>query len=144
MSFFKRSNKNKSASAASSPAQTPRASMQSSRSSDVKLTHEQAIYKIAHNKLTFAAAGINQFQAYSSNPQSSLTTTQETLKPTMSLFKRSNKNKTASAASTPAQTPRTSMQTIRDTTGTKMTPEEALYKISHNMMSNASTGPFIR
>ncbi|KAK3834178.1 MAG: hypothetical protein JOS17DRAFT_788830 [Linnemannia elongata] len=57
----------------------------------------------------------------------------------MSLFKRSNKNKTASAASTPAQTPRTSMQTIRDATGTKMTPEEALYKISHNMMTNAST-----
>ncbi|KAG0047076.1 hypothetical protein BGZ90_008013, partial [Linnemannia elongata] len=67
-----------------------------------------------------------------------------TLKPTMSLFKRSNKNKTSSAASTPAQTPRTSMQTIRDSTGTKMTPEEALYKISHNMMTNASTGPFIR
>ncbi|KAF8948678.1 hypothetical protein BGZ47_003324 [Haplosporangium gracile] len=67
-----------------------------------------------------------------------------TLKPNMSLFKRSNKNKTASAASTPAQTPRASMQTIRDATGTKMAPEEALYKISHNMMSNASTGPFIR
>ncbi|KAK5814560.1 hypothetical protein F5H01DRAFT_368294 [Linnemannia elongata] len=114
MSLFKRSNKNKSASAASSPAQTPRASMQSSRSSDVKLTPEQAIYKIAHNKLTFTAAG------------------------------RSNKNKTSSAASTPAQTPRTSMQTIRDASGTKMTPEEALYKISHNMMTNASTGPFIR
>ncbi|KAF9120242.1 hypothetical protein BGX30_003287 [Mortierella sp. GBA39] len=78
------------------------------------------------------------------NPQSSLSITQETLKPIMSLFKRSNKNKTSSAASTPAQTPRTSMQTIRDTAGTKMTPEEALYKISHNMMSNASTGPFIR
>ncbi|OAQ35250.1 hypothetical protein K457DRAFT_13809 [Linnemannia elongata AG-77] len=58
MSFFKRSNKNKSASAASSPAQTPRASMQSSRSSDVKLTPEQAIYKIPHNKLTFTAAGV--------------------------------------------------------------------------------------
>ncbi|KAF9274583.1 hypothetical protein BGZ88_002918 [Linnemannia elongata] len=57
----------------------------------------------------------------------------------MSLFKRSNKNKTSSAASTPAQTPRTSMQTIRDASGTKMTPEEALYKISHNMMPNAST-----
>ncbi|KAF9538589.1 hypothetical protein EC957_006428 [Mortierella hygrophila] len=52
----------------------------------------------------------------------------------MSLFKRSNKNKTSSAASTPAQTPRVSLQTIRDTTGTKMTPEEALYKISHNMI----------
>ncbi|KAG0271226.1 hypothetical protein BGZ97_011302, partial [Linnemannia gamsii] len=57
MSFFKRSNKNKSASAASTPSQTPRASMQSSRSSDVKLTPEQAIYKINHNKLTYAAAG---------------------------------------------------------------------------------------
>ncbi|KAG0370719.1 hypothetical protein BGX24_001935 [Mortierella sp. AD032] len=56
----------------------------------------------------------------------------------MSLFKRSNKNKSASAASTPAQTPRASMQTIRDS-GTKMTPEEALYKISQNMMTNAST-----
>ncbi|KAK3839992.1 MAG: hypothetical protein J3R72DRAFT_525105 [Linnemannia gamsii] len=47
----------------------------------------------------------------------------------MSLFKRSNKNKSASAASTPAstpaQTPRASMQTIRDS-GIKMTPEEAL------------------
>ncbi|KAF8948680.1 hypothetical protein BGZ47_003326 [Haplosporangium gracile] len=126
MSLFKRSNKNKSTSAASTPAQTPRASMQSSRSSNIKLTPEQAIYEIAHNKLTFAAAG------------------KHTLKPNMSLFKRSNKNKTASAASTPAQTPRASMQTIRDATGTKMTPEEALYKISHNMMSNASTGPFIR
>ncbi|KAK3832316.1 MAG: hypothetical protein J3R72DRAFT_527416 [Linnemannia gamsii] len=60
----------------------------------------------------------------------------------MSLFKRSNKNKSASAASTPAstpaQTPRASMQTIRDS-GIKMTPEEALYKISQNMMTNAST-----
>ncbi|KAG0370717.1 hypothetical protein BGX24_001933, partial [Mortierella sp. AD032] len=59
----------------------------------------------------------------------------------MSLFKRSNKNKSASAASTPAQTPRASMQTIRDS-GTKMTPEEALYKISQNMMTNASTVMF--
>ncbi|KAF9551864.1 hypothetical protein EC957_004187 [Mortierella hygrophila] len=87
---------------------------------------------------------VNHFQAYPSNPQSSLSTTQETLKPAMSFFKRSNKNKTSSAASTPAQTPRASLQTIRDTTGTKMTPEEALYKISHNMMSNAANGPFIR
>ncbi|KAF9082039.1 hypothetical protein BGX23_000177, partial [Mortierella sp. AD031] len=55
----------------------------------------------------------------------------------MPLFKRSNKNKSASAVSTPAQTPRASVQTIRDS-GIKMTPEEALYKISHNMMLNAS------
>ncbi|KAF9909411.1 hypothetical protein EC991_008550 [Linnemannia zychae] len=61
----------------------------------------------------------------------------------MSLFKRSNKNKSASVASTPAQTPRASMQTVRDS-GIKMTPEEALYKISHNMMTNASNGPFVR
>ncbi|KAG0196148.1 hypothetical protein BGX33_002019, partial [Mortierella sp. NVP41] len=60
----------------------------------------------------------------------------------MSLFKRSNKNKSASATSTPAQTPRASVQTIRDS-GIKMTPEEALYKISQNMMTNASNGPFL-
>ncbi|KAF9133837.1 hypothetical protein BG015_003499 [Linnemannia schmuckeri] len=62
MSLFKRSNKNKSASAASTPTQTPRASMQSSRSSDVKLTPEQAIYKITHNKLTYAAAGVDDIR----------------------------------------------------------------------------------
>ncbi|KAF9133173.1 hypothetical protein BGW39_010386 [Mortierella sp. 14UC] len=67
----------------------------------------------------------------------------KTHQPNMSLFKRSNKNKSASAASTPSQTPRPSMQTIRDS-GTKMTPEEALYKISQNMMTNASNGPFVR
>ncbi|KAG0072169.1 hypothetical protein BGZ90_012005 [Linnemannia elongata] len=49
----------------------------------------------------------------------------------MSLFKRSDKNKTASTASTPAQTPRASMQTLRD-------PEEALERIARNMMANAS------
>ncbi|KAF9909418.1 hypothetical protein EC991_008557 [Linnemannia zychae] len=59
------------------------------------------------------------------------------------MVKRSNKNKSASAASTPAQTPRPSMQTIRDS-GIKMTPEEALYKITQNMMTNASNGPFVR
>lgn len=58
MSFFKRFNKNKSASAAFTPSQTPRTSMQSSRSSNVKLTPEQAIYTITHNKLTYAAAGV--------------------------------------------------------------------------------------
>lgn len=61
----------------------------------------------------------------------------------MSLFKRSDKNKTASTASTPAQTPRASMQTLRDA-GIKMTPEEALERIARNMMANASNGPFIR
>ena len=45
---------------------------------------------------------------------------------TMSLFK-SNKNKTASAATTPAQTPRTSLNEQRPPqTGTKMTRDQAL------------------
>ncbi|KAF9926184.1 hypothetical protein FBU30_004185 [Linnemannia zychae] len=61
----------------------------------------------------------------------------------MSFFKRSNKNSSASAASTPAQTPRPSMQTIRDA-GIKMTPEEALQKIQRSMMTNASSGPFVQ
>ncbi|KAG0366654.1 hypothetical protein BGX24_003605 [Mortierella sp. AD032] len=44
----------------------------------------------------------------------------------MSLFK-SNKNKTSSAASTPAQTPRTSLNEQRPATqATKMTREQAL------------------
>ncbi|KAF9295292.1 hypothetical protein BGZ88_002380 [Linnemannia elongata] len=54
---------------------------------------------------------------------------EETLKQTMSLFKHSDKNKTASTASTPAQTPRASMQTLRDA-GIKMTPRK-LSKGSH-------------
>ncbi|KAG0307877.1 hypothetical protein BGZ97_000249 [Linnemannia gamsii] len=56
---------------------------------------------------------------------------------------RSNKNKSASAASTLAQTPRTSMQTLRNA-GIAMTPEEALQRITRNMMANASNGPFVR
>ncbi|KAF9925428.1 hypothetical protein FBU30_004784, partial [Linnemannia zychae] len=53
-----RFNKNKPASTVSTPVQSPRASVQSLRSSDAKLTPEQAIYTIAHNKLTFSAAGM--------------------------------------------------------------------------------------
>ncbi|KAF9084157.1 hypothetical protein BGX27_003906, partial [Mortierella sp. AM989] len=43
----------------------------------------------------------------------------------MSLFK-SNKNKSASAASTPAQTPRTSMQATRPSQVDAMTREKAI------------------
>ena len=43
----------------------------------------------------------------------------------MPLFK-SNKNKSASAASTPAQTPRTSMQETRPTQDGTMTKDQAL------------------
>ncbi|KAG0221404.1 hypothetical protein BGW41_006804, partial [Actinomortierella wolfii] len=42
-------NKNKSTSAASSPAQTPRSSMQASRSADSKMTKEQALELIHKN-----------------------------------------------------------------------------------------------
>ncbi|KAG0282813.1 hypothetical protein BGZ97_008819, partial [Linnemannia gamsii] len=56
MSFFKRSNKIKSVSTTSIPVQSPPKAMQSSSSSNVKLTHELAIYKITHNKLSCAAA----------------------------------------------------------------------------------------
>jgi hypothetical protein len=97
-----------------------------------------------HSKQISKASKATSLKQTQANPLSQIQHQTLTLKPTMSLFKRSNKNKSASASSTPAQTPRTSMQTIRDATGTKMTPEEALYKISHNMMTNASTGPFIR
>ncbi|KAK5815741.1 hypothetical protein F5H01DRAFT_379465 [Linnemannia elongata] len=45
--------------------------------------------------------------------------------PTMSLFK-SNKNKTSSAASTPAQTPRPSVDTHRPSQVPKMTRDQAL------------------
>jgi len=45
----------------------------------------------------------------------------------MPLFK-SNKNKSASAASTPAQTPRTSMQETRPTQAGAMTKEQAVEK----------------
>ncbi|KAF9176349.1 hypothetical protein BGZ51_000888, partial [Haplosporangium sp. Z 767] len=56
----------------------------------------------------------------------------------MSLFK-SNKNKTSSAASTPAQTPRTSMQEQRAATPmqtTKMTREQALQSIMQKSMKD--------
>ncbi|KAI1287123.1 hypothetical protein EDD11_010552, partial [Mortierella claussenii] len=62
----------------------------------------------------------------------------------MPLFK-SNKNKSASAASTPAQTPRTSIHEERPSTaqtGTKMTREQALEKIMKTSMANATAGVF--
>ncbi|KAI8361153.1 hypothetical protein B0O80DRAFT_493754 [Mortierella sp. GBAus27b] len=63
----------------------------------------------------------------------------------MSLFK-SNKNKSASAATTPAQTPRTSMQEQRpeQLEATKMTREQALETLMQKSMWNVATGPYIR
>ncbi|KAG0223344.1 hypothetical protein BGW42_005939 [Actinomortierella wolfii] len=45
---------------------------------------------------------------------------------------KNNKNKTASAAPSPAQTPRTSMQATRPTAEQKMTKEQAMEKITNN------------
>ncbi|KAF9571907.1 hypothetical protein EC968_010560 [Mortierella alpina] len=65
----------------------------------------------------------------------------------MSLFKRSNKNKTTSAASsvasTPAQTPRSSMQEQRPAQATQMTRDQALEKVMKKSYGGALTGPFI-
>ncbi|KAG9320411.1 hypothetical protein KVV02_008351 [Mortierella alpina] len=66
----------------------------------------------------------------------------------MSLFKLSNKNKTASAASsvvsTPAQTPRSSMQEQQPAQATKMTRDQALEKIMKKTYGGVLTGPFIQ
>ncbi|KAF9338742.1 hypothetical protein BGZ91_008008 [Linnemannia elongata] len=80
------------------------------------------------------------------NTTTTTTTKNNTNIPKMpSFFKSSSsKNQTASAATTPAQTPRNSIHEQRIHQGVKMTPEEALYKISHNMMSNAAAGPYVR
>ncbi|KAG0216619.1 hypothetical protein BGX31_000542, partial [Mortierella sp. GBA43] len=61
----------------------------------------------------------------------------------MPLFK-SNKNKSASAATTPAQTPRTSMQEQRpeQLEATKMTREQALESLMQKTMWNVATGPY--
>ncbi|KAG0015178.1 hypothetical protein BGZ82_001513 [Podila clonocystis] len=61
--------------------------------------------------------------------------------PTMPFFK-SNKNKTASAATTPAQTPRSSME--QRSKPHQMTREEALEKLMRTTMGNAASGPYIR
>ncbi|KAI1311625.1 hypothetical protein EDD11_003333, partial [Mortierella claussenii] len=60
----------------------------------------------------------------------------------MSIFKRSSKNKTSSAASTPTQTPRASIQDsrpqIRSSTNKMMqlTPDEAMHMILEKNMSS--------
>ncbi|KAF9365029.1 hypothetical protein BGX34_011701 [Mortierella sp. NVP85] len=62
----------------------------------------------------------------------------------MALFK-SNKNKSASAASTPAQTPRTSMQEQRpEQMQAKMTRDQALKSLMQVSMNNAAAGCYVR
>ncbi|KAG0198783.1 hypothetical protein BGX28_007805, partial [Mortierella sp. GBA30] len=55
----------------------------------------------------------------------------------------SKKNQTASAATTPAQTPRNSIHEHR-VGQPKMTQDEALHMILEKTMTNAAAGPFIR
>ncbi|KAF9382848.1 hypothetical protein CPC16_009170 [Podila verticillata] len=58
-------------------------------------------------------------------------------------FFKSSKNQTASTATTPAQTPRSSMQEQRAKPH-KMTQEEALEKLMRVTMGDAAAGPYIR
>ncbi|KAF9368949.1 hypothetical protein BGX21_006252, partial [Mortierella sp. AD011] len=57
----------------------------------------------------------------------------------MSLFK-SNKNKSTSAASTPAQTPRTSMQETRPSQANAMTTEQAIKSLEKSVQYSSSRG----
>ncbi|KAF9177913.1 hypothetical protein BGZ50_008242, partial [Haplosporangium sp. Z 11] len=57
----------------------------------------------------------------------------------MSFFKRSSKNKTSSGASTPSQTPRSSMQAQRGDQATKMTLNQALEMVMDRSMPNAGS-----
>ncbi|KAF9575845.1 hypothetical protein EC968_001228 [Mortierella alpina] len=101
MSILKRSSKNKSASAASTPAQTPRSSMQEQRHPQAtKMTREEVLEMLVQRQAKTPTA--------------------------MSIFKRSNENKSASAASTPAQTPHSSLQEQRHPQTSKTTGEEVL------------------
>ncbi|KAF9324027.1 hypothetical protein BG006_000919 [Podila minutissima] len=63
--------------------------------------------------------------------------------PTMPFFKSSkSKNQTGSAATTPSQTPRSSMD--QRSKPRQMTREEALEKLMTITMGNAASGPYIR
>ncbi|KAF9172508.1 hypothetical protein BGX20_005468 [Mortierella sp. AD010] len=57
----------------------------------------------------------------------------------MSLFK-SNKNKSGSAASTPAQTPRTSMQETRPSYTNTMTLEQAVKALEKSVQYSSPSG----
>ncbi|CAO3566125.1 unnamed protein product [Mortierella alpina] len=57
----------------------------------------------------------------------------------MHFFKKFAKNKTASAASTPTHTPRSSLQNSRAVQHVKMTPEQALDKLYQTMLPNAAS-----
>ncbi|KAF9944801.1 hypothetical protein BGZ72_001954 [Mortierella alpina] len=101
------------------------------------------MYKKKH-KPTAALAASPSYQTSTTNITISQTLKQANTPSAMSIFKRSNKNKSASAASTPAQTPRSSMQEQRSAQATKMTREEALEMLMQKSLINPTTGPCIR
>ncbi|KAF9325682.1 hypothetical protein BG006_010836 [Podila minutissima] len=73
----------------------------------------------------------------------------QTHAPTMNFFKKANKNKTASAAPTPAQTPRASMEDTRPSTSTMTKQQkqandaELLHSLMVKAMSGGYNGPYI-
>ncbi|KAI8361145.1 hypothetical protein B0O80DRAFT_525038 [Mortierella sp. GBAus27b] len=135
MPLFK-SNKNKSASAASTPAQTPRSSMQETRPKTTAMTPEEALQKVMNKSMRHPLRSSGAAKHPRMTPPKTTTTTATA---TMPLFK-SNKIKSASAASTPAQTPRSSIQATRPK-ATTMTPEEALQMIMEKSVNGVGCGP---
>ncbi|KAK3843616.1 MAG: hypothetical protein J3R72DRAFT_489502 [Linnemannia gamsii] len=135
MHFFKKSNKNKTASAANTPAQTPaqtpRVSMEESRLVDTTTSTTAKQMKQAHD-----AEMLHNLMARAMSGGRNA----------MPFFK-SNKNKTASANTTPAQTPaHTPRNSIHEQRNgqVKMTHDEALLFVLQKSMANAASGPYIR
>ncbi|KAF9989743.1 hypothetical protein BGZ75_005107 [Mortierella antarctica] len=150
MHFFKKSSKNKTASAAVTPFHTPRTSLDESRPNTGNMTAKQqkeaqdaeVLYSLISKALS--GGGAKDFDIMRTLKPTSKTKPNQTLYTAMHFFKSSSKkNKTASAATTPAQTPRSSMHEQR-TSQPRMTQDEAMHMILKNTMTNAATGPFIR
>ncbi|KAF9917262.1 hypothetical protein FBU30_000835 [Linnemannia zychae] len=127
MHFFKKSNKNKTASAASSPIHTPRVSIDESRLINIaaKQKKQPQDAEMLHKLMAQAISG-----GHSAMP---------------SFFSKSSstKNQTASADNTPAPTPRNSVHEQR-IGQSKMTHDEALLLILQKSMSNAAAGHYVR
>ncbi|KAI1321628.1 hypothetical protein EDD11_003108 [Mortierella claussenii] len=182
MQFFKKSSKNKTASAAAIPAQTPRTSVDEARAANVT-TGRPKIAETLYSLIAKTVAGpqdgplhplkrphaalrtsfigdsyttvmlgdalgqsrphrisTSDYQHFSSSSRAWAKFAGHDL-----VYRKSSsaskKNQTASAATTPAQTPRNSMHEGRPK---MMTQDEALHMIFSKAMPNASAGPFLR
>lgn len=104
---------------------------------DINTLHPSLRSRLLHPTANTSKKPIN-FPSYSNSTKPSQNTIISL--PVMSIFK-FNKNKTASAATTPAQTPRSSMQTARPalTQANVMTREQALESL---MKKTAGTTSF--